>query len=233
MRDGIQIGGNELGIVFINGQLCVLNLVVVDVTIKSDNDGTDILINFQTASRTHIGLFAFIVRSTNVRHTNQIQFLTNANFSNDIGLFTRFLKFGLFQIRGGGKTGRKDFFGRDTVQTQPIKLFLVTRTRFGGIVGDKKTFFARLSQFFQGFGNARNQRIAPPNDTIAIKNENIHLIQQFRLGIGQFQHIGVKGAGCGQGSTSHGGCSKRRKGLGASQQQRRRKSSESEFHIDG
>ena len=160
MRDGVQIGGNEFRVVFVDAELCVLNLVVIDGPIKADNDRAHVVVDGQFATGSHFGLLIGILRSTNVRNINQIQFLTNTNFPNDVNFFARIVKLGLFQVRCCRKGTGKDFVRWNIRQSQGIKLFLVPLATLGGIVGDKKQLFAGSPEFGEGFGNAVNERVA-------------------------------------------------------------------------
>ena len=160
MGDCIEIGGNELASrIFVDAQLSILDLVVVNVTIKANNDGPHIMVVFEEITRAHFGLFALILRATNPWNLNHIQFFADTNFAHDIDLLPCILKVCLFQIGCSCKARTKDFFGRN-VQTEAIKLLFVSGSGFGGVIRHEEHFFTQSTKLRESFGNPWDEGIA-------------------------------------------------------------------------
>lgn len=138
MGDGIEIGGDELTTgVLVNAELSILNLVIVDVTVKANDDGTDIMVMIQSTPLVHVGLLSSIIWTTNVRYADEVELLRDADLTNDVDLLAGGLEVGLLEIGGCGEAGGEDFFGLG-IQAEIEEFLKITRTTLCGIVGDEK-----------------------------------------------------------------------------------------------
>mmetsp|Transcript_34374 Transcript_34374/g.45467 ORF Transcript_34374/g.45467 Transcript_34374/m.45467 type:complete len:244 (-) Transcript_34374:465-1196(-) len=126
MGHSIQVGGNELAaFILIDAQLCVLNFIVVDVSVKAHNNSSNVRILINFLPRAESGNSVFIGFSTNVRNTDQIKLFFNSSFTNDINFFPCFFEPCLFKICCSCKTGRENFFWWH-IKAKAVEFFLVT-----------------------------------------------------------------------------------------------------------
>mmetsp|Transcript_9118 Transcript_9118/g.19474 ORF Transcript_9118/g.19474 Transcript_9118/m.19474 type:complete len:242 (+) Transcript_9118:525-1250(+) len=190
MRHGIRIRGDELAPrILINTKLSILNFVIVDISIESHNHGPNIRIVVQLAPRPHIRFLPPVFRSTKVVYPNQIQLLLNAHLSDHVYLLPRVLELGLLEVRRRGEGGREDFLGGDVGEAEGVEFLFVAGAGFGGVVGDEVHFFAEGAEFGECFGDSFDDGVSPPNNAIAIENENIHIGKEILRRLRQFQHV--------------------------------------------
>ena len=178
MCHSVEIGGNELAArQFIQAQLSILQLVVVDMPIKANNHRTHIMVNVNPASRTHIWGLVLVSFSAQPRDTHQVKLFRDTFLTNDVDLFPSILELRLLQVCSRCKRGWKDLL-RLNVQPQRGELGLVAGTAFGWVVRHKEQFFAALFEVFNHLRDPWNYRVTSPDHTIAIKNENVHVVQK-------------------------------------------------------
>ena len=108
----------------------VLDLVVVDVAIKTNDNRPDILVVVHQLTTRQRDLLASVRFTTNVLDADAVEFLQDARLSDDIRLL---LEIDRFQIRRRGEGRRKDFLGVH-FQSQRLELLRVPGSRLGGVV---------------------------------------------------------------------------------------------------
>merc|ERR1719183_1545634 len=159
----IQVGGNEFAVfILVDAELGVLNLVVIYVSVKTNNNSTDVFIMVELSTGDHVGLLALVFRPSDVWNTDEVKLVTDSNLPNDVDLLTLFSlqKLALFKICSSGKRRREYFFSCN-VEPQRIELFLISGTALRAVIRNKETLLSSLPQLVQSFRDIIDQRIAP------------------------------------------------------------------------
>merc|ERR1719223_88309 len=190
MRDGVQVGSDELASgILVDAELRGLNLEVVDVTVEADHDGPDVLVLLDHASLAHVGNLLVVLRTSAPRYVYHVELLADADLADDVDLLTALLELGLFEV-GGRREGRREDLLGGNVQTETVELLFVSRARLRTVVRHEEHFLAEGSELVEGLGNSRNQTVSPPDDTIAVENEDVDSVEQLGHGVGQFGNLG-------------------------------------------
>mmetsp|Transcript_34892 Transcript_34892/g.81597 ORF Transcript_34892/g.81597 Transcript_34892/m.81597 type:complete len:335 (+) Transcript_34892:48-1052(+) len=176
--DSVKVGGNELAPwKLIQAELRILQLGVVDVPVKANNDCTDVLINIHLAAWAHVHGHVLEALATNPWDIDQVELLADSPLANDVYSLASCLEVGLLQVSCGSEGGRENLLWWN-IEAKGCKFALVARSALGGVVGDEEAFLASLAQLVQHIANTWNQGITAPNDTITIKDEDVNPIQE-------------------------------------------------------
>mmetsp|Transcript_95344 Transcript_95344/g.284701 ORF Transcript_95344/g.284701 Transcript_95344/m.284701 type:complete len:324 (+) Transcript_95344:131-1102(+) len=178
MCDAVRVCGDELAtLVFIDAELSILDLVVVHVSVETDDNGPNIWILIELASRPHVRLLALVGFRPEPRDTDEVEFLTDALLADDVDLLAGVLELRLFQVCGSGKGRGEDLLGRH-VEAQGIELCLVALAALGRVVRHKEAALACCPQLVKHRRNAVDQGVTPPDDTVAVKDEDIDAVEE-------------------------------------------------------
>jgi hypothetical protein len=179
VRHGIRVRGDEQAPrVFTNAQRGVLNLVVVDVTIETDDNRTNVFIVVHQLPTLQRHLLASISFAANVLHADVVELLQDARLADDVRLL---LETNGLQVRRRRERTRENLFRTD-VEPQRLELARVPSARLGRVVCHENQSLPHRPQQVQRFRHAFNQRVPFPNHPIAIENKRFRGVHQ-RLGI--------------------------------------------------
>mmetsp|Transcript_37405 Transcript_37405/g.86939 ORF Transcript_37405/g.86939 Transcript_37405/m.86939 type:complete len:219 (+) Transcript_37405:245-901(+) len=129
--DLIGVCRNELATAVLGyAELCVLDFVVVDVAIKTNNDCTNVRILVDLPTGTHVRHHVLVTLRAKPRYAYEIQLLANALLTNNICLLASVLELCLLQVGCSCKGGGEDLLWWH-VETQRVELCLVALSALG------------------------------------------------------------------------------------------------------
>mmetsp|Transcript_7340 Transcript_7340/g.10706 ORF Transcript_7340/g.10706 Transcript_7340/m.10706 type:complete len:350 (-) Transcript_7340:183-1232(-) len=190
MGHGIRVGGDEFAAwIFVDAKLGRLDLVIVDMTIESNDDGPYVLIVIELSSGSHIRHLVVIKGSSDPGHIDEIELFADSDFSNDVHLLSSLLKFSLLEVRRSSEGGGEDLLGRN-IESKRVEFFLVPRTGFGGVVGDEEHLLSGCAELGESLGDSVNEGISAPDDAVAVEDEYVNSAEEAFLGVAESHYVG-------------------------------------------
>mmetsp|Transcript_33356 Transcript_33356/g.111310 ORF Transcript_33356/g.111310 Transcript_33356/m.111310 type:complete len:221 (-) Transcript_33356:45-707(-) len=123
-------------------------------------------------------LLARVAATSDPRHPDHVELLLDANLADDVHLLAALLELGLLQVGGGGKRGGEDLFGLRLLQSERLELAKVALPGLGRVVCDEEDLLARRTQHCQDGRHLVDERVALPDDAVAVKDEDVDLVEQ-------------------------------------------------------
>mmetsp|Transcript_21039 Transcript_21039/g.66108 ORF Transcript_21039/g.66108 Transcript_21039/m.66108 type:complete len:257 (+) Transcript_21039:575-1345(+) len=178
MGHRIQVGGNELAAgVLVDAQLCVLDFVVVDVAVVSDDDSAHIGVVVHLCARLELHLDVRLMGPADVGHAHEVELLEHAHVPDHVHLLAGGLEVDLVHVRGCGEGGAEDLLWLD-VKAEGGELALVALAGLGRVVGHEEDLLAHLAEHGDDGGHAINERVALPDHAIAVEDEDVDGIEE-------------------------------------------------------
>lgn len=163
MRPRVGVGRNEVAPgVLRDAQSGILDLVVVDVPVKPDDDGADVVVVRQCVPRFQFHFLVLVGRAAAVADPFQVQLLADAVLADHVDLLV-LGEVDRFEVGRRGVRRRINLLGLDA-QAKARELAQVSRARLGRVVGDEDEPLAERAEEVEGLRDAVDDRVAAPDD---------------------------------------------------------------------
>mmetsp|Transcript_18492 Transcript_18492/g.65811 ORF Transcript_18492/g.65811 Transcript_18492/m.65811 type:complete len:272 (+) Transcript_18492:416-1231(+) len=169
--------------VFVDAELRVLDLVVVDVPVEADDDGADVVVVLDDALGRHVRLLLRVRRAADVLHANKVELLLDADLADDVHLLASRGELGLLEVRGRGERAGEDLLGLH-LETEAVKLFLVAGAGLRRVVRHEEDALPQRAQLVEDGGHFGDEGVSLPDDAVAVEDEDVDRVEELR-GVGQ------------------------------------------------